>query len=345
MAQLTGNELDISGEEALYGAMRHFWQPVMYANELTDGPQKVVALGEQLVVVRLTGQVRAFPDLCVHRGTALSLGWVEGDQLRCAYHGWTYGADGVCTSIPARFGLKIPTKARLQRYLTAEKCGLIWVCLEDEPWRPLPEFPEFNDPNYHVVAFAPYEWNCSVARRVENYVDFAHFAWVHDGLLGDHNHPEVPDHDVWREGAELRMSIAMREPEDNPRNKNLTGTNGGIFTHKSYRMFIPNSIWLQHRMTENERYVLFMAACPVGPKRTRTFTFCARNYDFDVDDQKYVDYHELIIGQDKPITESQRPEELPVDLSAELHIRGVDRVSVEYRKWLIEIAQSMKANR
>src|SRR5262249_17568547 len=93
------------------GAMRWFWHPVMYASELTDAPRGAVLLGEPVVLVRLAGEVRCFADLCVHRGTALSLGWVEDGELRCAYHGWAYGPDGVCTKIPARFGDSIPRRA------------------------------------------------------------------------------------------------------------------------------------------------------------------------------------------------------------------------------------------
>jgi len=48
-----------------------------------------------------------------------------------------------------------------------------------------------------------------------------------------------------------------------------------------------------------------------------------------------------VIGQDRPVVESQRPEQLPYDLSAELHIRGVDRASLEYRKWLVELARKL----
>jgi vanillate O-demethylase monooxygenase subunit len=336
---LLENELDASGEARLFRQMRRYWQPVMYAADLGEQPCSAQVLDEPLVVARIGGEVCIFPDLCVHRGTALSLGRVEGDQLRCAYHGWTYGADGVCTSIPARFGTSIPTKARLRKFRAAEAGGLIWTCLEGEPRHPLPEFPEIEDATYRVVTIPAYDWNCNFARRVENYVDFAHFAWVHDGILGDHNHPEVPEHEVWRQGSELRLRIAMEEPSTNTKNEVIAGEAATLVTHKSYRMYMPNAIWLQHRIAGDNCFVLFMATCPITPKRTRTFTFNARNYDFQVDDQKYIDYQHLIVGQDQPITESQRPEELPVDLSAELHIRGVDQVSIEYRKWLIEISR------
>jgi len=334
------NELDAAGEAALYHTMSHFWHPVLYAADLADKPVRVHLLDQQLAVVRLGGEVCAFADLCVHRGTALSLGRVEGNQLRCAYHGWTYGPEGVCTSIPARFGSSIPTRARLTRYHAAEACGLIWVCLAVEPRFPLPELPEMADPHYRIVSVPVYEWHVGSARRVENFVDFAHFAWVHDGLLGDHNRPEVPDHEVWREGAELRMRIEVTQPPSGGATKGLGPEAGDVRASSEYRLFMPYTIWLHQTLNHNPDYnfVLFMAASPVSPKRTRCFTFIARSHDLDGDDQKYVDFQELILSQDKPIAESQRPEELPVDRSAELHIKGVDRVSLEYRTWLLELA-------
>jgi phenylpropionate dioxygenase-like ring-hydroxylating dioxygenase large terminal subunit len=122
------NELDTSGEARLYFAMRHFWHPVMSSADLGDEPAAATLLGERLVLARLDGAPRCFPDLCVHRGSALSMGWIEDGQLRCRYHGWTYGPDGVCTSIPARFGGVIPNRARIRSYLAAERYGLVWVC-------------------------------------------------------------------------------------------------------------------------------------------------------------------------------------------------------------------------
>jgi hypothetical protein len=44
----------------------------------------------------------------------------------------------------------------------------------------------------------------------------------------------------------------------------------------------------------------------------------------------------MITLQDVPIVESQRPELLPLDLQAELHLRS-DRTAIAYRKWLREL--------
>ena len=349
------NELDVAGEGRLYRAMRGYWHPVMYAADLGAGPKRVELLGEQLVVCRLAGAVRCFPDLCVHRGTALSLGWVKDDQLQCPYHGWTYGPDGACTSIPARFGITIPKRARLQTYLVEERHGLIWVCLAEEPRFPIPDFPEVADPSFRVVAGPPYDWQTSAHRRLENFVDFAHFPWVHEGILGSRDHPEVPDHEVARSGPTLQFGRRTREATSRPA-AGATGENGPdddaaslrfgtadgppaiIDVAYDYVLSMPLTIRLERRFLEDRRYVLFMTASPAGPKLTRSFWFQARNYALDQDDRSYQELEALVLNQDRPIVESQRPEMLPVDLSAELHIRGADRVSVEYRKWLIELA-------
>ena len=343
---ITANELDVAGEARLYRAMRHFWHPVAYASELTDHPMRVVLLEEALVLVRLGGAVRCFPDLCVHRGTALSLGWVEGDELRCAYHGWTYGADGVCTRIPARFGSTIPSRARLRPYRVAEANGLIYVCLEDEPRFPIPEFPEWGDGRFRITQVPAYDWATSAPRRIENYVDFAHFAWVHDGVLGDREHPEVAEHEVRRVDGELRFDYdAMEEPADAAKNRPVDVAAETVRTAKRYRVSIPNTVLLEETIGDGSTYVLFFSVCPVGPKLVRNFTLMARDYlleDPEAGDRTMLEFNELVIQQDHQIVESQRPEQLPFDLSAELHIRGVDQVSLDYRRWLVELANELE---
>jgi phenylpropionate dioxygenase-like ring-hydroxylating dioxygenase large terminal subunit len=337
--ELLVNPLDSAGEARLYRAMRHFWHPVLYSSELTDQPKQVFLLDEQLVLARLDGGVRCFADLCVHRGTPLSRGRVEGDQIRCAYHGWTYGPDGVCTSIPARFGSSIPRRARLTVHDVCEKNGMIWVCLE-EPRFPVPEFPEYGDASFRVIEVPPYDWRTSAQRRIENYVDISHFAWVHDGVLGDHEHPEVQDFDVTVEGNLIRFAYPNQiESPDIGKNQGIDASAEALDSELQYRLFMPGTVILEQPFTNGAKYALFFAVCPVSAKHVRNFTLMARNYmldDPEAGDRSMLEYNDLVIGQDQPVVEPQRPEMLPFDLSAELHIRGVDRVSLEYRKWLIQ---------
>ena len=103
-------------DDDLYEALREYWHPVAYVSEVIDGgPLAVTLLEEPLVLARIDGQVSAFRDICVHRGTALSLGSVDENGLRCGYHGWCYDGEGRCTKIPARPELKIPSRAQSHR--------------------------------------------------------------------------------------------------------------------------------------------------------------------------------------------------------------------------------------
>ena len=82
-------------------ALRACWHPVAFAAELDDKPLGRMLLGEPLALYRDSGgTARTVSDLCIHRGTAISLGWVDGDEIVCPYHGWHYGTDGACTLIP-----------------------------------------------------------------------------------------------------------------------------------------------------------------------------------------------------------------------------------------------------
>jgi nitrite reductase/ring-hydroxylating ferredoxin subunit len=81
--------------------LQQYWHPVIWSKDVTDKPVSVKLLDQPLVLWRVNGTVSAFYDLCLHRGAALSLGWIDGDKLVCPYHGWNYGADGACVKIPS----------------------------------------------------------------------------------------------------------------------------------------------------------------------------------------------------------------------------------------------------
>src|SRR5690242_7208389 len=120
-----------------------YFHPVAKASDLGDSPFACTLLNEEIVVFRnAKRQPVAFRDLCIHRGTRLSLGEVTQEgNLRCGYHGWEYDSSGQCVRIPAlREGASIPRKARAFRYYAREAYRLVWVALE-EPIADIPVFP------------------------------------------------------------------------------------------------------------------------------------------------------------------------------------------------------------
>ena len=163
-------------------SLRECWHPVGFSAGLDGGPMAADLLGEPLVLWRgHDGAVHALSDVCVHRGTALSLGLVNGDEIACAYHGWRYRGDGRCVAIPQLSDpSRVPAKARVPAFRAQERYGLVWVALAEPRW-PLPEVPELED-GWATVTAGPYSWACDAARQVENFTDFGHFPWGAPGL-------------------------------------------------------------------------------------------------------------------------------------------------------------------
>lgn len=280
------------------------------------------------------GELHAFRDLCPHRGTALSLGQVEDGCLVCPYHGWAYGPDGHCVKIPQlEEGRPIPSRVAVAGYRCTERYGLAWVCL-GEPRADIPDFPEWDDPAYCHVPCAPYTWQTSAPRMVENFTDFGHLGYLHDGLLGTRDDLVVPAHRVATDGLQLHYELTMQVPNTNDRwaVTDLSGHRGQ--QRNLYVLSLPHAIWLQCTYLDTGRHrTLFFAAQPCRSMVSTGYCYQSRDFDLDGADQPYADFQEVLAEQDRVIVESQRPEQLPLDLSAELHL-GFDRVAVAYRRAL-----------
>ena len=82
--------------------LRRFWQPVYRGEDLAPGQMRPIQImSEKFTLYRgETGISHVVAFRCAHRGTQLSTGWVEGDGVRCRYHGWKYDGSGQCVEQP-----------------------------------------------------------------------------------------------------------------------------------------------------------------------------------------------------------------------------------------------------
>ncbi len=344
------NEIDAEAEDRIYRALRHFWHPVIYSEELTDAPRQVWLCDEQLVAVRLNGEVHVFNDMCAHRGTALSLGKIvvtdNCETLQCPYHGWRYASTGHCVLAPQRPDLAGRLRARIKRYNAIDRYGMVWVCLEDEPHFPLPEFPQFYDPSYDWVAVPSTSWDHTFAvRRTENYTDPAHLAFVHDGYLGDSSQPEIPAYEVHKMAdnvLQMRLVEPCIEPATAGKNKSIKTDKEFLSVMKTWDVSMPLTVLLRVFDDEGNDYALFFHPTPTSARTIRNFTIGARNFGeaatiFD----EIAAWNKIVYEQDEPIVSSQRPELLPEDLSMEMFLADVDTFSLHYRKWLMALADEL----
>ena len=324
--------MDISNSffpEKLYSC----WHPVGYSNEISmDAPFGTFLLDKAIVIWRTSdGKAHAMKDLCIHRGTALSLGWIKDDCVVCPYHAWQYDRHGECILIPQAPGAKIPSKAKTPKYNCVEKFGIVWVAI-NEPVYNLPNIQEFKDKKWQFINTGPFEWDSDSSRQIENFTDFGHFPWVHPGLLGNPDRPLVPECKVQVKGSVLHYSIVR--PEANNTNDFPIFANEKVVKpeRKSvYELHLPYTIILRLGWGGKKGMIYFFTSQPISKNKCRGYCIVGRNYNLDEPESVIQDFEKVIFDQDKRIVESQRPQQVPFDLSEELHLK-FDSVAINYRR-------------
>ncbi len=315
----------------------HDWHVVARAADVQEGKvSSARLLGEDLVLWRAGGRVMAWQDLCIHRGTRLSMGWVADCTLVCPYHGWRYDADGRCVRVPAHPNQPPPARARALVHHATERYGFVWVALR-EPAHDVPPFPEWDDSGFRKVHAGPYPFRASGFRAIENFLDASHFPFVHAGLNGDPDNPDpMEDYTVERG----RDGLATSEV----RVRQLYADARGVSTLAAYtyRCFRPLTAYFSKETGGGHHFCTLMVVTPVGDAESIVWLCVAIDFGGELTDDQIIARQDMIFGQDRRIVESQRPERIPLDLRAELHVRS-DKLAVEYRKWLKELGITIGA--
>ncbi len=158
--------------------LRRFWHPVYLARDLTPGHAKPIRImSEDFTLYRgEDGTPHLVAPRCAHRGTQLSTGWVEGDCIRCFYHGWKYDQTGQCVEQPAE-DASFASKVRIACYPTVEYLGLIFAYLGEGEAPTLPCYAELEGEG--LLDVSTYVRDCSYFNSLENGIDEVHVAFVH----------------------------------------------------------------------------------------------------------------------------------------------------------------------
>jgi phenylpropionate dioxygenase-like ring-hydroxylating dioxygenase large terminal subunit len=238
----------------------------------------------------------------------------------------------LCIGRDAAGAISITAEGRDDTLPTRERYGYLWTTL-GSPATDLLPIPEADEPDRRVIVCGAISVKTSGLRIVENFLDMAHFPFVHTDILGAEPHTEVLHYtteirrdvdEVWATNCQFFQPQAA-----------LSAT-GGIMTQYMYRVANPFATILYKTCPNaaNRWDVICLFVQPLDPDRCR-----AHPVMFLIDDVSpltdLIHFQQLIFLQDRIILENQRPALLPLEPRAEIPTRA-DASSIAYRRWLKE---------
>ncbi|WP_310963878.1 aromatic ring-hydroxylating dioxygenase subunit alpha [Nocardioides terrisoli] len=161
------------------------WYVAAWSEEITGKPISRTICGKPVVLFRSDGEAIALHDACAHRQYPLSAGTVIDGHLRCGYHGFEYGADGVCVRVPGQD--VIPGNTHVRAYPVVERDGWVWIWPGDPDnadRESIPATTWLSDPEWDGVRFTN-RYECSSGLLHDNLLDLTHEAFLHESSIGD----------------------------------------------------------------------------------------------------------------------------------------------------------------
>ena len=159
--------------------MRQFWVAVARSKDIETGRAKPLRImSEDFTIYRGAGGAIHIVDAhCPHRFALMHLGWVEGDDIRCVYHGWKFDGSGQCVEQPAEEP-GFARKVKIRTVPARENIGLVYAYFGEGEPPAFPPFPTRATPGIMDI------WNaepmpCNYLQSFENSMDEVHVAFTH----------------------------------------------------------------------------------------------------------------------------------------------------------------------
>ena len=239
--------------------LRRYWHPIAVAAELDAKPiKRVRILSEDLVLYRGEGGYGLLAERCAHRGASLAYGRIEGDHIRCAYHGWTYARDGKCVEQPAEpTSSTYKERVRQRAYAVEKLAGLLFVYMGPQP---APLFPAYDvlvrkDGERRLVVLP--QLDCNWLQPMENSVDPTHTHYLHGAGRGKPVHGEREAEIKRYEFERFEYGIMKKRLAENG--------DGTLVVVNQHPLVFPNMLrqchgrehYLQYRVPVDDTHTLF----------------------------------------------------------------------------------------
>jgi len=336
--------------------IRNAWYMAGWTRDFTAGaPKAITLLDEPLVVYRQAdGPLVILEDRCCHRLAPLSLGRIEGNDIRCLYHGLKFAPDGACNEMPGHTA--IPKAMKVRAFPVVERYSAVFVWMGDPAKADDSLIPLFVGPDDPAWYMAPGRMDYDVNYELiqDNLLDLSHIAWVHRNSFGGGN---AASNKAWAE-AELRITALprgvrverwMKDAATPPPQVPHVGPLCDALTSFDYLVpgyFILNSSFYRPGAAERagldrpQKAPVFssftaQAVTPLTKKSTSYF-FCFGPWarvggDPDVHRKAFADLGYLAFNEDRVMLTAQQ-QVIDADPSRRMLLFDVDKAPVQYRR-------------
>ncbi|MGH8741197.1 MAG: Rieske 2Fe-2S domain-containing protein [Burkholderiales bacterium] len=192
--------------------LQNSWYVAAWDREVTRSLLARTLLEQPVVLYRKEdGGAVALEDRCCHRQLPLSMGRLEGDALRCGYHGLRFDASGKCIEIPGQ--VSIPPQARVRSFPLVEKYHWVWIWMGDAAKADPALIPNWwwaDHPDWAFTRPERVRLACNYQLIADNVLDVTHLAYVHAGSIGTASITEFPA-SVEREERLVRLTRWIRD--------------------------------------------------------------------------------------------------------------------------------------
>lgn len=250
------------------GNLREHWYPLAFTHSLKrNRVHRQVALGIPIVIWRTDdGNCKAFVDICPHRQAQLSLGKANSQGLTCPYHGWRFDANGRCNHIPIAPPDRMPRETvSLTSIPLVEHAGIFWGWMGQGKPAAQPKFFELDGSGWRFTR-ATHLFPFDLDDVIENFMDFAHTAVVHPGLIRGISNPKA-------RSVTIEVTESSVKGIHDPVDEKVGMLSGWVVpdgdVHHSDTFIIPGNIKVNYGFGSDEpSFVAFLGMTPVQENQT-----------------------------------------------------------------------------
>jgi phenylpropionate dioxygenase-like ring-hydroxylating dioxygenase large terminal subunit len=292
--------------------LRNSWYVAAWDREVTRTLLARTFLGEPMVLYREEdGTPVALEDRCCHRQLPLSMGRLEGDALRCGYHGLLFNSQGNCIQIPGQDS--VPPQARVRSFPLLERFNWVWIWMGDPAKADPALIPNWwwaDHPDWAFTRPDMIHLRCNYQLISDNVLDVTHLAYVHASSIGSSSITEFPA-TVERDERLVRLTRWIKDRPPPPLYQKAGGFPGNVDRWQIVEHVPPCFSINFAGCKDSERKIDLMAlSAPTPETESGTHYFFGFVRNFGLRDAAMEDVFALdmvkVFNEDFPVLEAQQ---------------------------------------